>query len=118
MPTRLGPLELIFMTDLNPSELTESAGPELQRKPAVNRDPLHGITLEVMLNRLVNRYGWGEMGDQIPIRCFLFDPSIKSSLAFLRRTAWARKKVEDWYAYDARRFPMEQHDSPRAPDQA
>ena len=98
--------------------MTESEGNESQPEPrrsAAARDPLHGVTLEVMLKRLVARYGWEEMGDQIPIRCFLFEPSIKSSLAFLRRTQWARKKVEDWYAYDARRFPMEQHDSPIEP---
>lgn len=68
-----------------------------------SRDPLHGITLEMMLNYLVERYGWEEMGEQIPIRCFQFEPSIKSSLKFLRQTPWARKRVEDWYAYDARR---------------
>jgi protein-tyrosine phosphatase len=68
-----------------------------------SRDPLHGVTLEMMLNYLVERYGWEEMGEQIPIRCFQFEPSIKSSLKFLRQTPWARKRVEDWYAYDARR---------------
>lgn len=73
-------------------------------------DPLHGVTLERMLLRLVARHGWEELGNQIPIRCFLFEPSIKSSLKFLRQTPWARKKVEDWYAYDARRFSMEQYD--------
>jgi uncharacterized protein (DUF2132 family) len=61
------------------------------------RDPLHGITLEHILNQLVARHGWAEMGRRIPIRCFLFDPTIKSSLTFLRKTPWARKKVEDWF---------------------
>jgi uncharacterized protein (DUF2132 family) len=61
------------------------------------RDPLHGVTLEMMLNRLVERYGWEELGVLIPIRCFQFDPSIKSSLTFLRRTPWARAKVEELY---------------------
>jgi uncharacterized protein (DUF2132 family) len=60
-------------------------------------DPLHGITLEMILNRLVEHYGWDEMGRIIPIRCFNNDPSIKSSLKFLRKTPWARKKVEDLY---------------------
>ena len=87
----------------------------VRQSPAA-RDPLHGVTLQTMLVRLVDRHGWGEMGVQIPIRCFLFEPSIKSSLAFLRRTPWARKKVEDWYAYDARRFSMELHDTPPASD--
>jgi uncharacterized protein (DUF2132 family) len=89
--------------------------PVAPRTSPAARDPLHGVTLETMLVRLVARHGWSEMAEQIPIRCFLFDPSIKSSLVFLRRTPWARKKVEDWYAYDARRFPMESHDPPAPP---
>lgn len=62
-----------------------------------SKDPLHGITLEMILTQLVERYGWDEMGRLIRIRCFNNDPSIKSSLQFLRRTAWARKKVEALY---------------------
>jgi len=62
-----------------------------------SNDPLHGITLEMMLTRLVERYGWEEMGRIIRIRCFNNDPSIKSSLQFLRRTPWARSKVEALY---------------------
>jgi uncharacterized protein (DUF2132 family) len=61
------------------------------------RDPLHGITLENILNQLVERHGWNEMGRRISIRCFQFDPSVKSSLTFLRKTPWARKKVEAWF---------------------
>lgn len=61
------------------------------------RDPLHGITLENILNQLVERHGWSEMAHRIPIRCFKFDPSVKSSLTFLRKTPWARKKVEAWF---------------------
>jgi len=60
-------------------------------------DPLHGVTLEVILTRLVEHHGWPELGRMIDIRCFNYDPSIKSSLQFLRRTPWARKKVEDLY---------------------
>ncbi len=60
-------------------------------------NPLHGKTLEMILVFLVDRYGWEELGDRIDINCFRFDPSIKSSLTFLRKTAWARKKVEDLY---------------------
>ncbi len=60
-------------------------------------NPLHGITLEMMLNHLVKQFGWEELGKRIPIRCFTHDPSIKSSLKFLRQTPWARKKVEDLY---------------------
>jgi len=60
-------------------------------------NPLHGITLEMMLNRLVEQYGWEELGRRIPLQCFRNNPSIKSSLKFLRRTDWARKKVEELY---------------------
>ncbi|GHB57846.1 VF530 family protein [Persicitalea jodogahamensis] len=60
-------------------------------------NPLHGVKLEDILNHLVGIYGWEEMGEVVPIRCFTHDPSIKSSLTFLRRTPWARKKVEDLY---------------------
>lgn len=60
-------------------------------------NPLHGITLETIVNQLVQQFGWEELGKRIPIRCFTMDPSIKSSLKFLRRTPWARKKVEDLY---------------------
>jgi uncharacterized protein (DUF2132 family) len=60
-------------------------------------DPMHGITLEQIVNSLVDHYGWSELGNRINIRCFTSDPSIKSSLKFLRKTPWARKKVEDLY---------------------
>jgi uncharacterized protein (DUF2132 family) len=60
-------------------------------------NPLHGITLESILIRLVDRYGWDELGERITINCFISNPSIKSSLTFLRKTPWARKKVEDLY---------------------
>ncbi|MGO9145452.1 MAG: VF530 family DNA-binding protein [Desulfomonilia bacterium] len=60
-------------------------------------NPLHGLTLERILTELVERYGWDEMGRTIGIRCFRNNPSIKSSLIFLRKTPWARKKVEDLY---------------------
>ena len=61
------------------------------------RDPLHGVTLENLLKQLLAQHGWAEMGNRIPIRCFQIDPSIKSSLTFLRKTPWARQKVEDWF---------------------
>ena len=60
-------------------------------------NPLHGITLEKILNSLVDHYGWSELGKRINIRCFTNDPSLKSSLKFLRRTPWAREKVEKLY---------------------
>lgn len=61
------------------------------------KNPLHGLTLEVILTRLVDHYGWKELSRRIDIRCFLFDPSIKSSLIFLRRNEWARALVEQLY---------------------
>jgi uncharacterized protein (DUF2132 family) len=60
-------------------------------------NPLHGLTLKHILNGLVEYFGWEELGNQINIRCFQNDPSIKSSLKFLRKTPWARKKVEDLF---------------------
>lgn len=60
-------------------------------------NPLHGKTLEAVLLYLVEHYGWEELGDRIPINCFNSNPSIKSSLTFLRKTPWARQKVEDLY---------------------
>lgn len=60
-------------------------------------NPLHGVTLESMLTALVERYGWAGLAERVEIRCFQHDPSIKSSLTFLRKTPWARKKVEDLY---------------------
>jgi len=60
-------------------------------------DPLHGITLKAIVSHLVEQHGWAEMGRRIPSRCFLHDPSVKSSLTFLRKTPWARKKVEEWF---------------------
>jgi len=60
-------------------------------------NPLHGIKLADILEHLVAKYGWDELGDTINIRCFQYDPSIKSSLKFLRRTPWARAKVEQLY---------------------
>jgi uncharacterized protein (DUF2132 family) len=60
-------------------------------------NPLHGVTLEAIVTELVAFYGWQELGERIPIRCFTYDPSVKSSLAFLRKTAWAREKVERLY---------------------
>ncbi len=62
-----------------------------------SNDPLHGVTLEMILTQLVEYYGWEEMGQKINIRCFNFDPSIKSSLKFIRKTPWARAKVEELY---------------------
>ena len=63
------------------------------------RDPLHGLTLETILTELVAYFGWTDLGQRIDIRCFTSDPSIASSLKFLRRTPWARAKVEGLYLF-------------------
>jgi uncharacterized protein (DUF2132 family) len=70
---------------------------ESDPSPARSGDPLHGVTLERLLTDLVAQFGWRELGRRVAIRCFLFDPSIKSSLTFLRRNPWARAKVEEIY---------------------
>jgi uncharacterized protein (DUF2132 family) len=63
------------------------------------RNPLHGVTLERMLNDLVDHFGWPELGRRIAIRCFTSEPSVASSLKFLRKTPWAREKVESLYLF-------------------
>ncbi|QKO23915.1 VF530 family DNA-binding protein [Rhodoferax sp. BAB1] len=67
--------------------------------PAQPRNPLHGLTLEAILTALVAHYGWPGLAERIAVRCFQVDPSIKSSLTFLRKTPWAREKVEGLYLY-------------------
>jgi uncharacterized protein (DUF2132 family) len=63
------------------------------------QDPLHGVTLKMVVIRLVEKYGWEELGRRIKIKCFTSDPSIASSLKFLRKTPWARQKVETLYLH-------------------
>lgn len=70
-------------------------------KKTASRPALEGITLEAIVTQLSERMGWEAMGAAVPIRCFTHDPSIKSSLKFLRRTPWARKKVEELYLEQA-----------------
>jgi uncharacterized protein (DUF2132 family) len=67
--------------------------------PAQRRNPLHGVTLEAVVTALVAHYGWAGLGERIPVRCFLSEPSVGSSLKFLRRTPWAREKVEGLYLF-------------------
>jgi uncharacterized protein (DUF2132 family) len=64
-----------------------------------SKDPLHGVTLEMMVTQLVERLGWAELGQLVRIRCFQFEPSVSSSLKFLRRTPWARAKIEQLYLW-------------------
>lgn len=66
-------------------------------KEEQKNNPLHGKTLEMILNQLVDHYGWEQLGEKINIKCFTNNPSIKSSLVFLRKTPWARQKVEGLY---------------------
>ena len=66
------------------------------------RNPLHGVTLQALVEELVAAYGWEELGRQVPIRCFQFEPSVASSLKFLRRTPWAREKLESYYLWHLR----------------
>ena len=74
------------------------------------RDPLHGITLEAMLNELVAHFGWPELGERIAIRCFTSEPSVASSLKFLRKTPWAREKVEGLYLFMRRELARQSRD--------
>ena len=62
-------------------------------------NPLHGLTLETILKALVEHFGWAELGERIPVRCFTHDPSVGSSLKFLRKEPWAREKVEGLYLF-------------------
>jgi uncharacterized protein (DUF2132 family) len=76
---------------------------------APNKDPLHGLTLEAIVTALVEYFGWEELGQQIAIRCFQVDPSVASSLKFLRKTPWAREKVESLYLFMRREQMRSQH---------
>ncbi|MGS4822486.1 VF530 family DNA-binding protein [Raoultella terrigena] len=77
-----------------------------------SKDPLHGVTLEALLNALVAKYGWAELAKRININCFKSDPSVKSSLKFLRRTPWARKEVEELYIDSLEDSADEREDMP------
>ena len=68
-----------------------------EQNKVYKQDPLHGITLKIIVTQLEEKYGWEELGKRINIKCFTNDPSINSSLKFLRKTPWARKKVEELY---------------------
>ena len=70
---------------------------DLRQMSSQINNPLHGKTLKVILEELLAHYGWEELGRIIPVNCFIYDPGIKSSLNFLRKTPWARKKLEDLY---------------------
>jgi uncharacterized protein (DUF2132 family) len=88
------------MADLphSDSQQMRSAGPDKTSAGAA-ADPLHGMTLEAIVTALSTHYGWDDLGQRIPIRCFQSDPSVASSLKFLRKTTWARDKVEGLYLF-------------------
>ena len=77
--------------------MTDAAPPS--PPPAQPRNPLHGLTLEAIVTALQEEYGWEGLDARIPLRCFAFEPSVKSSLKFLRKTPWAREKVEGLYLF-------------------
>lgn len=84
--------------------MNEDVTPDTPEVPAAKpttqtRNPLHGVTLEAMVTALSEYYGWDELGHRIPVRCFNLDPSVGSSLKFLRKTPWAREKVEGLYLF-------------------
>ena len=76
--------------------------------PTQARNPLHGLTLETIVTSLAEHYGWAELGQRIPVRCFTSDPSVASSLKFLRKTPWAREKVEGLYLFMQREIRRSQ----------
>ena len=79
-----------------PQYVTSQTPPAIAPQP---RNPLHGLTLEAIVTALVTHYGWKELGQRIPVRCFISDPSVSSSLKFLRKTPWAREKFEGLYLF-------------------
>ena len=79
--------------------MTDTPRPDPAPPPAQPRNPLHGLTLEAIVTALVAHYGWPGLGARIPVRCFTTDPSVASSLKFLRKTPWAREKVESLYLF-------------------
>jgi len=89
-------------------------------KPAQPRNPLHGLTLETIVTALADHYGWERLGELVPIRCFAIDPSVGSSLKFLRKTPWAREKVESLYLFmlrEQRREQQQQQQQQQQPPQ-
>jgi len=77
-----------------PGPPADAAVPAAPRPAPKSKDPLHGVTLERIVKELAEHYDWSGLADRVPVRCFQFDPSLKSSLTFLRKTPWARAKVE------------------------
>ena len=102
------PGAVLPLASVTPPSPTSPQSPTSPARQA--RNPLHGVTLETMVVGLADYFGWDELGQQIPIRCFQSDPSVGSSLKFLRKTPWAREKVESLYLFmlrDQRRNAQE-----------
>lgn len=93
------------------NELDLPDKPDRAGAPSQTKNPLHGLTLETIVTRLAEHYGWEELGVRIPIRCFTHEPSVGSSLKFLRKTPWACEKVEGFYLYSLREGRRQQHGS-------
>jgi uncharacterized protein (DUF2132 family) len=89
--------------------------PAAKATPAQPRNPLHGITLEAMVVALSEHYGWEGLAQRVPVRCFQNDPSVSSSLRFLRKTPWAREKVESLYLFMLREAQRARKAPPPAP---
>jgi uncharacterized protein (DUF2132 family) len=91
-----------------PENGTPAPDAGITRPPAQRGNPLHGLTLEAIVTALAAHYGWEELGQRIPVRCFNVDPSVGSSLRFLRKTPWAREKVEGLYLFMLREIKRAQ----------
>ncbi len=87
------------MTEDSPKPTPAAPVPAAPAAAAQPRNPLHGVTLEAMVTALADYFGWQGLGERIPVRCFQSDPSVASSLKFLRKTPWAREKVEGLYQF-------------------
>ena len=96
----------------------ESANQSAPQSPAQARNPLHGLTLEAIVTALAAHYGWPGLAQRIPVRCFTSDPSVASSLKFLRKTPWARDKVEGLYLFMLREIRRDMRNGTQAGDAA
>jgi uncharacterized protein (DUF2132 family) len=92
-----------------------ASNPPAVQPPPQPKNPLHGLTLEAIVTALAAHYGWEGLGERIPVRCFTSDPSVASSLKFLRKTPWAREKVESLYLFMLRDIRRTQGSRPDAP---
>jgi uncharacterized protein (DUF2132 family) len=94
----------------SPDRLHSVDMPQLPSPPPQRHNPLHGLTLEAIVKQLAAHYGWSGLGERIAVRCFTSDPSLVSSLKFLRKTPWARERVESLYLFMLRDQRRQDHD--------